>query len=360
MPMYPVSSEKLFVRDAFESNNSRPKDFNEFVAKLTGSVYTIAKANLKTEAQSQRSQTIVKLHAREVLEPAVANFLDRLFSFDTKTTHANGVSAEEQVVVDKVIGRELAGKVAASFNSLTWQGDIKARDKIVAAIKDNDLVQEVAQYYSTGLTEHVFEAGSPRPINNGEYVSPARTHTPLLPEPQQAKGTDDYHHFSLADVVLLFKLGLLEEGINYTEVMDRRQEKDLQYKALKALSVEALTDSRARTHFSHFSERSHIPVIGYLNNEDKARDILWILDKANISGLQYDHELSRRLSSIGYELAETKSPLSPAQKELANKIYEILEYAGLNGKHKLADENGFENTLVKLASMLGKKRKALV
>ncbi|MBT6842637.1 MAG: hypothetical protein HOA17_02420 [Candidatus Melainabacteria bacterium] len=297
-------------------------------------------ANIQFDRATKIDRVINALHECELLEPAITNFLDRLFRTET-TTGLEKISAEQQSSVDTLVKDQFARHIATAFSSFTEIGDLAARNRVIEIIKKNDLSNRVASYYKNGLREYIIEDGMPRAISQLETIDINRIFSPLVKEPNKIRVGNYSHSFGLADMVLLMELGLIEEHIKYKAAFLDPDENLLSKLVMQRLGKCVLSDPSTNTFFGFDTEYQHIALVSYLSNEDKAKDLLRVLSSIDFTDCNSKTSILSQLGTISDEIIYNDES-NQKMEALMHKIRSILKTYG-SKEHYGMSHNKFQN-----------------
>ena len=347
------TSLRLFVRNSIEIGKPYG-DVKDIASQLASKFHIESAANIKHHSATDIDTEVVDLHTKGLLKPAITNFLDKLFRFSQDQGDLSGesidsdivvteITAEQQNSVDTVVKDLLARHLATAFSSFTELSDFDSRNRVIETIKKNNLTDRIANYYKNGLKEYVFEDGIPRVINQHEVVDTSKIFSPLVPWPNEIRIGNHSHSFGLADMVLLMELGLIEEKIEYKAACLDSDENLLSTLVMRRLNRCVLSNSSTNTFFGFDSETHHIPVISYLSNEDKAKDLLRVLNSIDFTDCNSKTNIFTKLVEISYEIVYNDES-NEAMNELMQKIVSLLKTYGTQN-HYGETENKFQSPI---------------
>lgn len=369
----------MFLNPGFATGTAASDETkSEIVKQVQEIILTEEKAKAEQSGDNSNFKVLSGLNSRHLLAPALGDFLDRLFLLEPTDTKGF-ITKEEQELVDSVVKSKTIPALTDVYRDFSFTGNEKGLEYLLEAINKNDLSSDVKKFYDDALsnfrvvinehgdydssTDHVnilllgmmgeareaFGADrddldkeidgirkeiAAREAENEGYMSFRKlteeesdhysineVHVPLLArEDLRAKFPhDEFRSFNLADMKLLFELGILEKDLNIKSNWT-------DFDSLESKSIRA---------FCHYLGASRLDTsdlfdnLDYRNQAAKIKDLNYVIPKLDSSGLKERAQYLEKLADFTLQvLSDAESlpeEIKPELRSLLTTVKAKLE-----------------------------------
>jgi hypothetical protein len=341
----------IFLNDSF-SRGSAPS--NEIKSKLAIQIRGVILDEVKSRAEQtgdiSKLEILSAMHRRTILTPAIGDFLDRLFLLEPVDKHGF-INSNEQNLVDELVKAKLIPALTNTYKDFSFQGNNFAREYLFRSIKENNLTEDIRKFYDDALSDfrvvinkygdydsattdaeiillkiiresvddqsdraqeldnqinELQETRANLLADNEGYVSIRKLgsreaeetnvneiETPMNVTERMLKNFPkaNFRFFDLADMKLMFDLGILKDGLNVNS----------SWKDFDSL------ESKALRNFCRYLRAFNLEEIDleyHASQEQRIRDLGEVLSKIDTSGLSERANLLADLANVSKLIIE--------------------------------------------------------